>query len=63
MRRLIRQTCIILSVIGLIFLILSNGKDTTKEENKVVGIIADHWKSLELIKTNKKKYAKYIPKK
>ena len=25
-------------------------------ENKVEGIIADHWKSLELIKTNKKKY-------
>ena len=25
------------------------------KENKVVGIIADHWKSLELIKTNKKK--------
>ncbi|MDB2315498.1 cell wall hydrolase [bacterium] len=36
MRRLIRQTCIILSVIGLIFLILSNGKDSTKEETKVV---------------------------
>ena len=26
------------------------------KENKVDGIIADHWKSLELIKTNKKKY-------
>ena len=26
------------------------------KENKVNGIIADHWKSLELIKTNKKKY-------
>ena len=26
------------------------------KENKVKGIIADHWKSLELIKTNKKKY-------
>ena len=26
------------------------------KENKVEGIIADHWKSLELIKTNKKKY-------
>ena len=26
------------------------------KENKVQGIIADHWKSLELIKTNKKKY-------
>ena len=26
------------------------------EENKIQGIIADHWKSLELIKTNKKKY-------
>ena len=25
--------------------------------NKVEGIIADHWKSLELIKTDKKKYA------
>ena len=25
------------------------------KENKVKGIIADHWKSLELIKTNKKK--------
>ena len=25
------------------------------KENKVEGIIADHWKSLELIKTNKKK--------
>ena len=27
------------------------------KENKVNGIIADHWKSLELIKTNKKKSA------
>ena len=26
------------------------------EENKIQGIIADHWKSLELIKTDKKKY-------
>ena len=26
------------------------------KENKVEGIIADHWKSLELIKTDKKKY-------
>ncbi|MDC1112227.1 glycosyltransferase family 4 protein [Candidatus Pelagibacter sp.] len=26
------------------------------KNNKVQGIIADHWKSLELIKTNKKKY-------
>ena len=26
------------------------------KKNKVQGIIADHWKSLELIKTNKKKY-------
>ena len=26
------------------------------KENKVQGIIADHWKSLELINTNKKKY-------
>ena len=26
------------------------------KENKVKGIIADHWKSLELIKTHKKKY-------
>ena len=26
------------------------------KENKVQGIIADHWKSLELIKSNKKKY-------
>ena len=26
------------------------------KENKVDGIIADHWKSLELIKTDKKKY-------
>ena len=26
------------------------------KENKVDGIIADHWKSLELIKTSKKKY-------
>ena len=26
------------------------------KENKIDGIIADHWKSLELIKTNKKKY-------
>ena len=26
------------------------------KENKVQGIIADHWKSLELIRTNKKKY-------
>ena len=26
------------------------------KENKVKGIIADHWKSLELIKTDKKKY-------
>ena len=26
------------------------------KENKVQGLIADHWKSLELIKTNKKKY-------
>ena len=26
------------------------------KENKVEGIIADHWKSLELIKTNKKKF-------
>ena len=26
------------------------------KENKIEGIIADHWKSLELIKTNKKKY-------
>ena len=26
------------------------------KENKIQGIIADHWKSLELIKTNKKKY-------
>ena len=25
------------------------------KENKVEGIIADHWKSLELLKTNKKK--------
>ena len=25
------------------------------EKNKVEGIVADHWKSLELIKTNKKK--------
>ena len=27
------------------------------KENKVEKIIADHWKSLELLKTNKKKYA------
>ena len=26
------------------------------KENKVDGVIADHWKSLELIKTTKKKY-------
>ena len=26
------------------------------KENKVQGVIADHWKSLQLIKTNKKKY-------
>ena len=26
------------------------------KENKIDGIIADHWKSLELIKTSKKKY-------
>jgi len=26
------------------------------KENKIQGIIADHWKSLELIKTNKKKF-------
>ena len=26
------------------------------KENKVQGVIADHWKSLELIKTDKKKY-------
>jgi phosphatidylinositol alpha-1,6-mannosyltransferase len=26
------------------------------KENKIEGIIADHWKSFELIKTNKKKY-------
>ena len=26
------------------------------KENKIEGIIADHWKSLELIKSNKKKY-------
>ena len=26
------------------------------KKNKVEGIIADHWKSLELIKTSKKKY-------
>ena len=26
------------------------------KENKVQGIIADHWKSLELVNTNKKKY-------
>jgi phosphatidylinositol alpha-1,6-mannosyltransferase len=26
------------------------------KENKVQGVIADHWKSLELINTNKKKY-------
>ena len=26
------------------------------KENKVQGIIADHWKSLELVKTTKKKY-------
>ena len=26
------------------------------KDNKIQGIIADHWKSLELIKTNKKKY-------
>ena len=26
------------------------------KENKVQGIISDHWKSLELIKTTKKKY-------
>ena len=26
------------------------------KENKIEGIIADHWKSLELINTNKKKY-------
>ena len=26
------------------------------KDNKVEGIIADHWKSLELIKTSKKKY-------
>ena len=26
------------------------------KENKIQGVIADHWKSLELIKTNKKKY-------
>jgi len=26
------------------------------KENKIEGIISDHWKSLELIKTNKKKY-------
>ena len=26
------------------------------KENKVEGIIADHWKSLEHLKTNKKKY-------
>ena len=25
------------------------------KENKIEGIIADHWKSLELLKTNKKK--------
>ena len=27
------------------------------KENKIEGIIADHWKSLEHLKTNKKKYA------
>ena len=27
------------------------------KENKVQGILADHWKSLELIKTDKKKYS------
>ena len=26
------------------------------KENKIEGIIADHWKSLELIRSNKKKY-------
>jgi len=26
------------------------------KENKITGVIADHWKSLELIKTDKKKY-------
>ena len=26
------------------------------KESKIQGIIADHWKSLELIKSNKKKY-------
>ncbi|MDB9815448.1 glycosyltransferase family 4 protein, partial [Candidatus Pelagibacter sp.] len=26
------------------------------KENKIEGIISDHWKSLELIKSNKKKY-------
>ena len=26
------------------------------KDNKVQGVIADHWKSLELIKSNKKKY-------
>ncbi len=30
--------------------------NTFLKENKVEGIIADHWKSLELIKTEKKKY-------
>src|SRR6056300_1043001 len=30
--------------------------DDVSKENQIQGIIADHWKSLELIKNNKKKY-------
>ena len=30
--------------------------DEISKEKKINGIIGDHWKSLELIKTNKKKY-------
>ena len=30
--------------------------DEVSKENKINGIIGDHWKSLELLKTNKKKY-------
>ena len=30
--------------------------DEVSKENKISGIIGDHWKSLELLKTNRKKY-------
>ncbi len=30
--------------------------DEVSKDNKINGIIADHWKSLELVKSNKKKY-------